>query len=133
MQMLAMIFNMIHLMYYQLTLHFDFYPFNNIQNSSLRHRMVNSVLFGALMLFPLVALRMDDDRLIEISSVILFLLLAKEFLAGWTWYFGSPFTQQNKDHHLFLQRKPAPDPAHRLLKVFTLLSFLSIMLYQLTK
>jgi len=137
----AMVFNLLHLMYHQFTIHFDVYPFNNIEKIKPKIRTIKSLACGILMLFPLIALRTKNFLLIEISAVILFLILVKEIIDWWIPYlFGA--SKEWKNHYLkifaettimlsAIRDNPIPNLEHCILHTLTLLSFLFIIVYYL--
>ena len=135
----AMAFNMLHLMYRQLTLHFDLYPFNNFRAISFRRRLFKSILDGTLMLFPLVVLRTENLCMIKVASGILLLLLIKEFLTWWLPYFAQSSGDWNfRYQEIFaetinvlpkIRDNPIPNLEHCILHTLTLASFLSTIIY----
>lgn len=136
---LALTFNMLHFMYHQLTLHFDFYPFNNIHAISFKRRMTKSLLVGVMVLFPLIALRLENHLLIEISLVVLVIILIHEFITWWTPYLTSASEEwQARYLEVFqetlkvlppIRDNPIPNLEHCILHLLTLLSFISTIFY----
>ncbi len=136
---LAMTFNMLHFMYHQLMLHFDFYPFNNIQAISFKRRMTESLLGGVLVLFPLIALRLENHLLIEISIIVQVIILIHEFITWWIPYLTSASEEwQARYLEVFqetlkvlppIRDNPIPNLEHCILHLLTLLSFISTIFY----
>lgn len=138
-----MAFNMIHLMYRQLTLHFDLYPLNNFYAISSKRRMFKSIKDGILMLFPLIALRIGNSLLIEIALSILVLLLTREFVTWWLPYLTRPSKEwQAQYQQVFhetlkvlprIRDNPIPNLEHCILHLLTLLSLFSTIFYYASK
>lgn len=136
---LAMTFNMLHFMYHQLTLHFDFYPFNNIHAISFKRRMTESLGGGVSALFPLIALRLENHMLIEMSLVVLVIILGYEFITWWVPYLTSASgAWQVRYQQVFqetlkvlppIRDNPIPNLEHCILHLLTLLSFISAIFY----
>lgn len=139
----AMAFNMLHLMYRQLTLHFDLYPFNNFRAISFKRRILKSLLDGTLMLFPLIALRMENVLTIKVSSAILLLLLIKAFSTWWIPYFTKSSGEWKIRYTAIFEEtinvlpkirdNPKPNLEHCILHLLTLTSFLFTTLYLILK
>lgn len=68
---LALIFTMLLFVYHQLVLHFDFFPFNNIESISRRLRMWESLISGVICLFTLLAFRLEHRILMLTASGML--------------------------------------------------------------
>ena len=74
---LALIMNILHVGYHQLTTNFDFYPFNNIRSYTLKQRIaevsVNLITMGV----PVAALLINIHRLMGIACFFLLFFYAE--------------------------------------------------------
>jgi hypothetical protein len=68
---LALVFNMILFIYQQLIMHFNFFPFNNIERDSLKKRVLYSVISGAISIFTLLSIRLGLPALMGVAACIL--------------------------------------------------------------
>src|SRR5437868_2274894 len=84
---IALVLNVVHLAYHQVTTNFDFFPFNNIRNYKTGERIGEAGFNGLVMGFPIVCLCLHSHRLIGLSCWTLGFLVAGEFLSWWPAYF----------------------------------------------
>jgi hypothetical protein len=75
---LGLIFTMLLFIHHQLVLHFDFFPFNSLEGVPFKIRTIDSLISGAICLFTLLALRLEDGLLIAIASGMLAMFSLKE-------------------------------------------------------
>ncbi len=84
---LAMTLNMLHLMYYEMVIHFDILPSASSAPASRQQKHVESIVGGILMLFPLIALRSGNHTLCLCAAGILLVMFAGEIINWWVPYF----------------------------------------------
>jgi hypothetical protein len=135
----ALAFNMLHFMYHQLTLHFDFYPFNNIHAIPSGRRMIKSLAGGLLALFPLISLRSGNLILIEMALVLLVVMVSREFWLWWVPYLTRPSEEwRNWYQQVFretvrvlppIRDNPIPNLEHCILHLLILSSLFSTMIF----
>src|SRR4051812_8107078 len=88
---LALILNALHLAYHQTTTNIDLFPFNNIRNYKISERISEAGLNALTMGFPLLALCLQNPKLITIACWVLGFIVIGEFLTWWPCYlFGTP-------------------------------------------
>src|SRR5947199_9860822 len=83
----ALIMNILHLSYHQVTTNFDFYPFNNIRTYTAGQRIAEASVNFVTMGFPLAAIILNDHKIIGIACFFLGFTLCGEFLSWWKGYF----------------------------------------------
>ena len=64
----ALIVNVLHLSYHQITTNFDFYPFNNIRTYTTKLRVPEASVNFVTMGFSLVAMILNTHKLIGIAT-----------------------------------------------------------------
>jgi len=145
---LALILNVIHLAYHQITTNFDFFPFNNIRHYKMWERIFEAGLNGLIMAFPVVALWRHNQTLIGASCWVLAFLLFGEFMSWWPHYFWDTRTKWGKWgekwHEVYdrthkhtikvlppIGDRPVPNLEHCILHVLTLATFVVTLGYYL--
>jgi hypothetical protein len=136
---IALACNMLLFMYHQLTLHFDFYPFNNIHSIPFERRMTESLVGGLLALFPVIGLRLENFISIEVALVLQAAVVSREFWIWWIPYLTRPTEEwRNRYQQVFqetvkalppIRDNPIPNLEHCILHLLILLSFLSTLIY----
>jgi hypothetical protein len=139
---LALVLNVFHLAYHQVTSNFDFYPFNNIRPYTKFQRIAEVTTAGFLMGFPVVALSLHSHKMIGISCGLLGFLLLGEFMSWWRHYLFGPtkvwkdFYDKTHGHTIkFLppiKDHPIPNMEHCILHVITLATFVVTLWYYLS-
>ena len=133
---LALILNAAHLAYHQATTNFDFFPFNNIRHYKTSERVAEAGVNALTMGFPLVALFLQNQKLITASCWVLGFLLVGELLTWWPCYlFGTPkwlpkwqevYDRTHRHTLKFLppiKNHPIPNLEHCILQFLTLTTF----------
>lgn len=143
MWILALSFNILHLAYHQITSQIDFYPFNNIRHYTRKERLLEVLVNGLFMVFPVIAMLMNNPTMIQISCWILGLIIIGEFLSWWRHYFFSPTKSWQETYdRIFketikvlppIKNNPIPNLEHCILHTITVLSFITTLLYYLHK
>jgi hypothetical protein len=139
---IALVLNVIHLAYHQVTTHVDFFPFNNVRHYKRSERIAEVAVNGLTMGFPVVALLSRDHKLIACSCVVLGFLLVGEFLTWWPAYFlGTPGWMKkwkevyDRTHKHTIQclppikDHPAPNLEHCVLFALSLAAFAATLRY----
>jgi hypothetical protein len=139
MWIVALILNIVHLAYHQLTTNFDFYPFNNIRNYTPKQRIAEASVNFITMGFPVVAVSLKDHLLTGIACFFLGFLLCGEYLSWWKGYlFGASDKWKsiyNKIHkHTItilppVKDNPVPNLEHCILHCLSLLTFIFTLVY----
>jgi hypothetical protein len=139
----ALSLNILHLAYHQITTQIDFYPFNNIRHYTLKERLLEVSINGLFMIFPVVALLLDNSVMIQISCWILGSIIIGEFLSWWRHYFFGPTQSWQETYdRIFkdtikvlppIKDNPIPNLEHCILHSITILSFLTTLMYYLNK
>ncbi len=140
---MAMAFNMVYFMYRQVTLHFDLYPLNNFSVSSLKRRLLKSLLDGVLMLLPLWGLRTGNLAVVVVASGILFLQLVRGFVTWWLPYFThASDAWRIRYDEIFadtiqvlpkIRDNPRPNLEHCILHLLNLACFLLTIMYLISE
>jgi len=139
MWLLALILNILHLTYHQLTTNFDFFPFNNIRNYTVGQRLAEASVNFITMGFPVLAISLKNHLLIGIACFSLGFLLCGEYLSWWKAYFFGASEKwkmiYNKIHShtiIFLppiKDNPIPNLEHCILHCLSLLTFIVTLIY----
>jgi hypothetical protein len=139
---IALTINIIHLAYHQITTNVDLFPFNNIRHYTTKQRLMEVGINGVIMMFPVVALSLQNKKMIEISCWVLGVTLVMEFMAWWRHYLFGP-TQEWKTNYnkIFaptikvlppIKENPIPNLEHCILHTITLIAFIVTLKYYLT-
>jgi hypothetical protein len=137
---IALILNVVHLAYHQVTTNFDFFPFNNVRNYKTSERIFEAGMNGLIMAFPIVALSLHNQKMIAASCWVLGFLLLGEFLSWWPHYFlGTPgwmhkwqaaYDRTHKHTIRILppiKDHPVPNLEHCILHLITLAAFVATL------
>jgi hypothetical protein len=137
----ALIMNILHLAYHQVTTNVDLYPFNNIRSYTTGQRIAESTVNFITMGFPLAALIINTQRLVGIGCCCLAFTLCGEFLRWWKGYlFGasekwrSIYSTIHKETITFLPPRkdnPVPNLEHCILHAITIITFTATLIFYL--
>lgn len=143
MHAIALILNALHLAYHQTTTNFDFFPFNNIRHYKTSERVAEAGWNAFTMGFPLVAVCLQNQKLVTIACWILGFLLIGEMLTWWPCYFfGTPkwfpkwqeVYDRTHQHTIKImppiRNHPVPNLEHCILQVITLTTFVATLYYR---
>ena len=138
---IALILNIIQLIYHQVTTNFDFYPFNNVRRYTARQRFKEASIHGGLMFFSIIAMLLNNKILISMATIYLGLLLIGEYLSWWRHYFFMPTNEWSELYNeIFkettivlpkIKENPIPNLEHCILHFITLLTFVFTLKYLL--
>jgi len=133
---IALIFNILHLAYHQVTTNFDLFPFNNIRHYKKSERIAEVAVNAVTMGFPVLALLTHRHGCIGAACFVLGFLLAGEFLTWWPCYFfGVPkalkrwrevYDRTHRHTVMILppiKDHPAPNLEHCMLQALSLATF----------
>lgn len=136
---IALIFNILHLIYHQLTTNVDFFPFNNIRNYTAKQRIAEASVNFITMGFPIVAIAIKNHILTGIACWFLGFLLCGEYLSWWKGYF---FGASQKWKSIYskihaptikilppIKDNPVPNLEHCILHSLSLLTFIFTLIY----
>lgn len=136
---IAFILTILHVSYHQVTTNFDFYPFNNIRNYTLKQRIAEASVNLITMGFPVVALLINNHKIVGIACFFLGFTLCGEFLSWWKGYlFGASekwkaiYKVIHKETITFLppiKDNPVPNLEHCILHFLTVVTFISTVIY----
>jgi len=142
---LAFILNAVHLAYHQATTNFDFFPFNNIRHYKTSERIAEVGVNAITMGFPLLALCLNNGKLVAASCWVLGFLLVGELLTWWPCYFfGTPkwmpkwqaiYDRTHKQTIRFLppiKNHPIPNLEHCILMAITATTFAATLYYRIS-
>jgi len=88
--MIAITFQLVLLLYHQLTTGIDLYPFNGVRSTKLAERRTEQAVNGVLMGLPVIGFVFRIDGLIYYAVAYYFILLAVEVATWWMPYlFGA--------------------------------------------
>lgn len=128
----ALLFQLLLLLFHQVVSLFDFYPFNNVRNQTLMERLLECGMNGLLMLLPLAGFFFRIYWMMAAALVIYPVLLLGEYFNWWQPYFFGPTAgwQQTYDrlfrHTIILlppiKNHPVPNLEHTVLHCFMLLA-----------
>ncbi|WP_121353881.1 hypothetical protein [Flavisolibacter nicotianae] len=128
----AVLFQGVLLLFHQVTTLFDFYPFNNVRQYTLKERLAECCVNGIIMAFPLAGFCLQIDWMTVTSLVIYPVLLLGEYLNWWRHYFFGPTEEWQQTYdRLFrhtiivlprIKDHPVPNLEHTLLHSLTLLT-----------
>ena len=137
----ALIMNILHAGYHQVTTNFDFYPFNNIRAYTAKQRLAEAAVNFVTMGFPLAAVIINTHKLTGIACCFLAFTLCGEFLSWWKGYlFGASdkwkaiYARIHKNTITFLppiHNNPIPNLEHCILHFITIVTFIATLLYYL--
>jgi hypothetical protein len=138
----ALIMNLLHLVYHQITSNFDFFPFNNIRSYTPKQRVAEVVVNFITMGFPVVALLINKHSLVKAACFFLGFFLFGEFLSWWKGYFFGASDKWKtihekvfKDTITFLppiKQNPIPNLEHCILHGITIIAFSATLAYYLS-
>jgi len=136
MWMTALLLNIVHLVYHQVTTNVDLFPFNNIRRYKWSERMAEVTLNGLLMGFPVIALSLNDRRWITVAGTVLGFLVIGEFLTWWPFYFFGVPPRMRKWQEIYdrthkhtvqclpaIGNHPRPNLEHCILFILTIAAF----------
>lgn len=128
----ALIFQLLLLLYHQLTTLCDFYPFNNVRHYTIRERLTECGVNGALMLAPFIGFAFQVQWLMIAALFVYPVLLIGEYLNWWRHYFFGPTEAWLETYNrLFkstvivlppIKNHPVPNLEHTILHSLTLLT-----------
>jgi hypothetical protein len=126
---LAIFFQALLLLFHQATTLFDLYPFNNVRTYTLKERLLECGVNGALMALPLVGSLFRVEWMTNVALLIYPVLLLGEYLAWWRHYFFGPTEAWKKTYNrLFkntiivlppIKNHPVPNLEHTILHSLT--------------
>ena len=128
----AIVIQLMHLLYHQVTTWFDFHPFNGVRALPWRLRFVDAGTAFVPMVIPPLGFLLGNRTLMEIGVVCNFVILGGEIATWWvTYFFGaSPRWQEmynkiQRDTITVIPRR-GPNPTinleHMILMVLTICS-----------
>lgn len=125
-------------MYHQITTNFDFFPFNNIRVYTKKERLLESIVNGAIMSFPIISFLLQQPQMMIISVALFGLLFVAEFFQWWIHYFFKPTEKWLLTYNrIFAQtiiilpsikNNPIPNLEHTILHTITLINFITSLL-----
>jgi hypothetical protein len=126
----ALALQVLLLLFHQATTLFDFYPFNNVRQYTLKERLVECCVNGLLLATPALGSALQLQRMMTVSLVIYPVLLVGEYLSWWhPYFFGASEGWQKIYDRLFkhtvvvlprIENNPVPNLQHAVLHLLTL-------------
>ena len=138
----ALILNILHLAYHQVTTNFDFFPFNNIRHYKPHERIAEAGVNALTMGFPIVALLWRNHTAVIVACCVLGFLLFGEFISWWPAYFWGTHPSMNKWQEVYdrahkhtikflppIKDHPIPNLEHCILNAITIITFTVTFIY----
>lgn len=135
---LAFVLNLLHFTYHQIITWKDLFPFNSARSFSLKAKRMESITFGIIMFFPLVALVIQIDWMLQASAILLATILMLEYNKWWKPYFSDAsddWKKYHKKHYkdtlMWLNSRksqPAPNAEHITLHLLSILCLISLLI-----
>lgn len=129
---IALALQFLLLLFHQVTTLFDLHPFNNVRRNTMRERLLECGVNGALMATPLTGFAFHVQWMAVAALVIYPVLLVGEYLNWWRHYFFGPTVAwQATYNRLFrctisvlppIKNHPVPNLEHTTLHGLTLLA-----------
>ena len=142
MEALVIVVQVLLLVFHQLTTLVDLYPFNNVRQYTLKERVTECLVNGAIMVMPVIGFAVHIQWLMIASLVIYPALLLGEYLNWWQHYFFGPSAAwQETYNRLFKQtiivlppvkNHPVPNLEHCILHGLTLVATVITYFYFFT-
>lgn len=128
----AIFFQVLLLLFHQVTALFDFYPFNNVRSYTWKERLLECSVNGTLIALPLIGFLLRIDWMMTAALVIYPVLLVGEYFNWWRHYFfGATAGWQETYDRIFrhtiillppIKNHPVPNLEHTLLHSLILLT-----------
>jgi hypothetical protein len=135
-------FQLLLVIFHQLTTLIDLYPFNNIRSYTIKERLIECLVNGSIMLVPVIGHLLQIKWMITSSLVIYPVLLIGEFLNWWRYYFFGPtkdwrsiYDRLFKETIIILppiKNHPIPNLEHTILHGITLITTVLTYIYYFT-
>lgn len=129
---LALILQVVHLLYNQIATLIDLFPFNGVRFYSRKERLTEAAVNGVIMIFPVLAYGSGNQLLMEMGLLCLVVLFLGEIATWWIPYFfgASPkwmeiYSRVHGQTLTPLPRRgvnPVPNLEHLILMAITLLT-----------
>lgn len=130
------------LVYHQLTILVDVYPFNNVRHYTIKERITECAVNGVVMLLPVIGFAANIRWLMTASLVIYPVLLTGEYVSWWhPYFFGPSVAWQQTYNRLFKQtiivlpaikNHPVPNLEHCILHGLTIVATTVTYIYFFT-
>ena len=144
MKTIALTFQLLHLLYHQITTNVDLYPFNNIKSYTFKERFVEAGFNFVMMSIPVAATLVNNKTFIGVSVLCLLVTLTGEIIDWWIPYFFDCSGRWHQWHKQAYERihkhtiiilppikdHPIPNLEHMILHGLTIVTFiLTTILY----
>ena len=90
MNAISLVAQLLLVVYHQATTLFDFYPFNNVRDYTLKERLTECLINGTTMIMPFIGFYFHIDWMMMAAIIIYPALLIAEYFNWWKPYlFGA--------------------------------------------
>src|SRR6476619_2536133 len=132
MNAISLVAQLLLVVYHQATTLFDFYPFNNVRDYSVKERLTECLINGITMIMPFIGFYFHVAWMMMAAIIIYPALLIAEYFNWWKPYlFGASEPWQKVYDRLFrttiivlppVKKNPVPNLEHLILHGLTLIT-----------